>query len=187
MTEKRPRGRPKKKEKTKKKAEYGKVDIGRRTMAAVIGKNESPVKTPKKLGRPCSYKPEYCEQLIEHMAKGYSYESFAADINATRAILYLWEKSHPDFFDAKKIGTEKCLKWWEKIGVGGMVGKYPGFQASIWIFNMKNRFKWTDKHEVVLESRIKEDLKAIETMSSEELKQLAIEAADYIETEIVGE
>ncbi len=31
--------------------------------------------------------------------------------------------------------------------MAGMTGKVPGFNATIWIFNMKNRHGWADKTE----------------------------------------
>jgi hypothetical protein len=35
-----------------------------------------------------------------------------------------------------------------KIGIAGVLGKIPNFNSAAWIFNMKNRFKWTDRHEL---------------------------------------
>lgn len=187
VTTKRGRGRPKKEGKKRiKKPEYGKVDISHGKMMAVMGdKAIKPHKGSTKLGRPTKYKPEYCEKLIEHMGKGYSFESFASECHTGREMLYLWSQKHKDFSNAKKIGTERCRIWWEKIGVAGMIGKYPGFQASIWIFNMKNRFKWTDKTEIEIETRYKEDLKKIDKMSAEEILTLAKEATEFIEGEVL--
>ncbi len=57
-------------------------------------------KPAAKMGRPTEYRPEYCQQLITHMAKGGSFESFGADANCHRGTLYDWEAAHPDFADA---------------------------------------------------------------------------------------
>ena len=108
-------------------------------------------------GRPTKYRKEFCEKLIEHMSKGLSYESFAGQIDVDRSQLYIWEKKHNEFHDAKKRAVEKCLLHWEKIGYAGMLGSeismgdrkinMKNFQTSMWIFQMKNRFKWTDRQE----------------------------------------
>lgn len=98
-------------------------------------------------GRPSLYKPEYCKALIDHLASGLSFESFAATIDVNRDTLYEWEKVHPAFSDARKIGTEKSLIFWEKMGLTGALGKIKGFQPAVYIFTMKNRFRWTDRQE----------------------------------------
>lgn len=38
--------------------------------------------------------------------------------------------------------------------MAGIVGKIPGFNASVWIFNMKNRFKWRDRHDIEVQGQI---------------------------------
>lgn len=110
-------------------------------------------------GRPSDFKPEYCERLIEHMAEGLSFESFAGVIGTSRKTIYNWEKANPEFLHAKEIGTEKSRLFWESIGtehilnssesesttgVGGSSSS-KSINASVWIFNMKNRFGWRDK------------------------------------------
>ena len=87
------------------------------------------------------YKPEYCEELIEHMKEGYSFSSFGANCECSAATLCYWVKTHDDFAHAKSIGEVHNLKHWEKLSHSKMdTGK--------WIFNMKNRFGWMDKREV---------------------------------------
>lgn len=99
-------------------------------------------------GRRPDYRPEYCEMLIEHMRQGGSFESFAATAGVTRATLYNWEKKYPEFLDAKKIGEPQSEAFYEKIAIAAMVGKIKNFNAVVWIFTMKNRFGWRDRHEV---------------------------------------
>jgi transcriptional regulator with XRE-family HTH domain len=106
-------------------------------------------------GRPSDYDPVYCAMLVDHMAEGFSYESFAGKIGTTRATLYNWEKQHPEFLDAKKHAFEACLQFWEAQGIKGLWNESfkdddgttvsRSVNASVWIFNMKNRFKWRDK------------------------------------------
>lgn len=100
------------------------------------------------LGRPSKYDEKYCEMLVDHMAEGYSFESFAAVIDVNRDTLYEWAKVHPVFSDAKKRGFDQSLFVWEKFGIAGLWGsKDSSFNAAVWIFNMKNRHNWKDKVE----------------------------------------
>ena len=100
----------------------------------------------KKRGQPTLYKSEYCAHLIAHMASGLSFESFAAVIKVNQDTLHEWAKVQPEFSEAKKEAWSQNMLFWERIGLTGMAGKMPGFNAAIWIFNMKNRFKWRDLH-----------------------------------------
>lgn len=98
-------------------------------------------------GRPTKYDPLYCEALIEHMGKGLSYEAFAGSIQVSKKTLYSWEKEFPEFLNAKEIGIEKSRLWWELVGQDGLFTEYQGtaMNASVWVFNMKNRFQWRDR------------------------------------------
>ena len=87
--------------------------------------------------------------LIDHMGdKGLSFESFAPVVGVNQDTLHHWAKIHADFSEAKNIAFAKNLLFWEKIGAAGMVGQIPGFNATVWIFNMKNRHRWRDRTEV---------------------------------------
>jgi DNA-binding XRE family transcriptional regulator len=75
------------------------------------------------------------------MSRGLSYESFAAMINVSRRTLYMWEKDHPEWNEAKEIGQEHCQLVWEKMGVAGSSGNIRHFNATSWMFNMRCRFR----------------------------------------------
>lgn len=100
---------------------------------------------PYQVGRPTNYKPIFCEMLIEHGKQGLSFESFGAIVGVCHATLYNWCNQHKQFMDAKKVAMEYSRIQWEKIGLKGAMGKLPNFNASAYKFNMKNRFKWTDR------------------------------------------
>jgi hypothetical protein len=108
------------------------------------------VEVPAKVGRPTDYKPEYCDMLIEHMSKGFSYESFAGLIGTCKQTIYTWEKANPEFLDAKNRAFSACNLFWEKLAIDNPYThpKEGGLNTGLWIFNMKNRFKWTDRVEV---------------------------------------
>ena len=129
------------------------------------------------VGRPSKYQPEYCQRLIDHMSLGLSFESFAAVVEVNRDTLYHWTKLYREFSDAKDIARSNALLTWEKWGIAGCVGKLPKFNATGWIFNMKNRFKWTDRLET--ETTITAQLEA---PSIKELKE-AMEMDNVIDAE----
>jgi DNA-binding XRE family transcriptional regulator len=115
-----------------------------------------PVAETADVGRPTKYLPEYGSKLIEHMGAGLSFESFAAIIGVHRDTLYEWDKSQPEFSDAIKRAKDACQLFWEKLGIDHVVNisEYDGdskistsksLNSAVWIFNMKNRFKWRDK------------------------------------------
>ena len=98
-------------------------------------------------GRPTKYRPEYCEMIIEHMAQGLSKEAFAGVVGVTVQTFYNWTEAHPEFLEAVKEGEAKCRVFWEKLGMEGARGS-DEFNATAWIFNMKNRFAWRDRQEI---------------------------------------
>ena len=92
------------------------------------------------------YKEEYCERLIDWMAKGMSFESFAGEVGASKQTIYDWVDRRPEFAEAKRLAFDKCRVFWEKLMIAGAAGKIKNFNATMVIFNMKNRFKdeWRD-------------------------------------------
>ena len=100
-------------------------------------------------GRPTKYRQEMCNQAIEFMSKGFSKAETSAELGISRETFNQWEKSNAEFSDAIKEGENQSALWWSKMGMAGMTGKIPGFNATVWIFNMKNRHGWADKTENV--------------------------------------
>lgn len=111
--------------------------------------------TQSNAGRPTKFKKEYCEMLIEHMKKGLSFESFAGVLEVTKSTLYEWVKDSDEFSNAKEIGSECSRLYWESLGQenmhdiseAGCINKK--FNTTMWVFNMKNRFRkeWTEQKE----------------------------------------
>lgn len=102
--------------------------------------------------KPTRYKPEYCEMLIDHMSNGFSMESFAGVVGVARRTVYLWKEKHEEFEEAYEIGIAKSLLYHEKLGAAMMKGALRDkngnpvkHDTAIYIFSMKNKFKWTDK------------------------------------------
>ncbi len=139
------------------------------------------------VGRPTLYKPEYCELLIKHMSEGLSYEAFAGVVEVSKQSLYDWEKVNPEFLDAKEKAVEKSRIFWEKLGIShilnesesthGVGSSSKSLNASVWIFNMKNRFKWRDKQPDEVDVIVNNNLK---NKTDEELEAEAKEIAQRI-------
>lgn len=140
---------------------------------AVVSETPPPATPRSVMGRPTTYDPKYCDMLVAHMTQGYSFESFGADVEgiACVATLYNWAKEHPEFLEAKKKGQQACRKFWETQGLVGMHTK--GFNATVWIFNMKNRFKWTDRTEHTGPDGGPVVIRADEPLTEEEAARLA--------------
>lgn len=116
-----------------------------------MSENKVTPSTPKNFSKPVTkYKPEYVEQVLIHMAKGFSFESFASKLDVDRSTLYKWCLAHSDFKEAKDIGVEKsryCLERnllrTAKTGKGNVIAS---------LFMLKNRFpeEWRDRKEIDL-------------------------------------
>ena len=112
------------------------------------------------VGRPTKYNESYPQMLIEHMAKGFSFESFAGLVGVSKETIYTWTETYSEFLDAKKIAFEKNRMFWENLGIehilnkskseAGIGSENTSLNSTVWIFNMKNRFpkEWRDKQEV---------------------------------------
>lgn len=120
----------------------------------VAKKKTTKKKTTKKIGRPTDYKPEYCEQLIEFMKQGFSFEAFGGEISVSKQTLYTWTEKHPEFMDAKNIAYSHSRRFWEGIAIDACKGQMKIPAQAIWVFTMKNRFGWRDKHPDEIEDKI---------------------------------
>jgi hypothetical protein len=100
------------------------------------------------VGRPSSYKPEYCEKVIELAKTGGSWAEIAAEFMVDRATLYDWADKHPDFSTALKIAKVLEQAWWEKEGKRGMQDNR--INAAVWTKSMQARFRddYTERREV---------------------------------------
>lgn len=100
-------------------------------------------------GRPSKYDPKFCDRVIELGKEGASKAEIALDLDIVYNTLEAWQESHPEFLKAVKDAERLAQGWWEKRGRIATFGGYDGFNATSFIFNMKNRFKedWRDKVE----------------------------------------
>ena len=135
------------------------------------------------------YRIEFCLDLIQHMAEGFSFESFAGLKRVSRTTLYNWAKAHEEFADAKGRAFAACLYWWEQQGISGLYDRVEStgkgkdkvtittrLNPVVWRLNMANRFGWREQQEVVTPEPTKPDLQApyreLDKLTVEELKTL---------------
>lgn len=102
----------------------------------------------KPVGRPTKYKPEYCQMVVDHMAKGASLTSFAAEIDVARSTINEWMDANPDFSEAVKRAKAKCAAWWERLGRNNAIT--GDGNATLVIFGLKNMAAedWREKQEI---------------------------------------
>lgn len=104
----------------------------------------------KKIRRPSKYDQSYCDVVIELGAQGKSKAQMAASIGVARSTFALWEREYPAFSAAVKAAMDLSLSWWEEAG---QLNMRPGFNATAYIFQMKNRFSadYKDRQEQALD------------------------------------
>lgn len=137
---------------SKKRPEKQPLDDGK---SIVIKHDESKNEVGRfKVGRPTLYEQRYCEMLVEHCEKGKSIEAFAGKIGVSIDTIYEWAKVHPEFSEAKKVAYAASLSWWEDFGQDNLLSttessgwagakdtSSKSLNSSVWIYNMKCRFR----------------------------------------------
>lgn len=97
------------------------------------------------MGRPSSYKPEYCERVIELAKQGDGWAAYASEFEVDRTTLYGWAEAHPDFATALKRAKIEEQLWWERVGKQGVHAK--AFNSLVWKTTVQARFRddYTEK------------------------------------------
>lgn len=103
-----------------------------------------------KLGQPTKYREEFCQQLIDHMAQGFSFRTFATKIMIARSNLYRWVEEYPEFKEAKSLGEDLALQFFEKCKIDKMTGKNMRIDTGLVTFALKTRFheEYGDKQKI---------------------------------------
>lgn len=94
-------------------------------------------------GRPSTYKPEYCEKIIDAAAQGKHIAGMMMAINVkSKETWYEWKKKYPEFNSAVEFATNVVSKaFYEEVGLRGMMGEIEKFNATTWATVMNNKFK----------------------------------------------
>ncbi len=101
-----------------------------------------------KVGKPTKYKRKFCKLAFDFLSKGYSKEALAGELRVSRQCLYEWLQKYAEFGDTVRVAECKAQSVWEDLGMKAVKGEIKGFNSSVWMFVMKNRFGWKDKQEV---------------------------------------
>lgn len=102
-----------------------------------------------KVGRPTKYRKEMIDTLDALGFEGEGMAEAAVALGICRDTFNEWQKEKKEFSDAVKRFHQRSQAWWETKGRAGIFGKTEGFNATGYIFQMKNRFPadWRDKVE----------------------------------------
>jgi len=65
-------------------------------------------------GRPSSYYPARCDEIIAIMSEGYTMTAAASIMGVSRLTLYRWAEAHPDFCNALGIAKGGRVLRWER-------------------------------------------------------------------------
>jgi hypothetical protein len=84
-------------------------------------------------GRPSKYDPAMCQTVIQCGREGMGKAEMAAELDVA-------------YSEAVKHAQRLSQAWWEKMGRVSTFGGVDGFNATSYIFQMKNRFRadWND-------------------------------------------
>lgn len=98
-------------------------------------------------GRPTKYDPAMCQIVIDAGGEGMTLAEMADILGVDRDTMREWRGRHPEFSAAVKAGLDSAQAWWERKGRAATFGEIEGFNATSYIFQMKNRFRedWADR------------------------------------------
>lgn len=142
--------------------------------------------------RKIKFKPEFCDQLIAHMERGYTYRSFAGLIGVGETTLYKWERDdQPGWKEAKNIAQARSRLWLESQGLDGMwfeEGK-RNLNFNMYRLHMQARFpnEWRIQSDLNIKAQIDHDVKKLHDLPTSELLQIAKTAVEYLDAEVIYE
>lgn len=125
------------------------------------------------VGRPTSYRPEYCEKVIELGKLGKSLAQFASNFNVSRQTIDNWAEDYPEFLEALNKAKAHAQDWWENAGQEGMFLGGGGFNAAVWKTTVQARFRddYTERQEIHQTGAV-EHKHSIGEMTDEELAKV---------------
>jgi len=98
-------------------------------------------------GRPTTYKPEYCDLVIQMLSEGASFTEFRAAIGGvSRQTLSNWRDQNPEFFDAYNKAEALGQAYWEKRLRTEIMFDNKANAALVKLY-FANRFNWHDKQQ----------------------------------------
>ncbi len=109
----------------------------------------------RKVGRPrktiADLPKDWKKIALDLSAKGYSKEEIFLHFYRINAEMFYQLKARDaEFSDTIKDAEHLCKAWWIEQSRKSLKRSY--FQAAIWYMNMKNRFGWKDRQEVMFDA-----------------------------------
>lgn len=135
------------------------------------------------MGRKSKYEEKFCDQLIEDMAEGLSFEACCGNIGVSKDTGYEWVKRYPEFAEAKQIGEARGQYFWERSARDNLLidSKELKFNSTVFIFTMKNRFGWRERKELSGSVGVGGGLgKLFGALSNEQIEQRIAEILDRL-------
>ena len=114
--------------------EYETIVIG-----SDMKRNVQPSPCKRASGRPTSYRPEYCQCIIELMAEGRSLDGCAALLGVHPDSLHEWQRVHPEFSVAVRAGRAAATAFWETRLLDVAQGGAGNAQAIQWALRNRSR------------------------------------------------
>lgn len=100
---------------------------------------------------------DWKDQIMALGAEGGSDVEMRALFRISNDLWYRWLEEEPEFSETIKEARLLCEAFWVRHGRRMATGAAEGMPA-VYIFNMKNRFKWRDKPE---DEQVKVEIPAI--------------------------
>jgi hypothetical protein len=101
----------------------------------------APAPEPAKRGRPSKYDPGMCDRVLELGDEGKSKAQICKGLGISWGSFVNYQNQHPEFLTAIKEAEKLAQAWWEDRGQAGITAGVGGFNATAYIFQMKNRFR----------------------------------------------
>ena len=107
-------------------------------------------KEKNKGGRPTKYQSDFPERVLGMFKEGASKAEICMRLEIGFDAFQDYVDKYPEFSESVKKGLHISQGWWEMKGRKATVGEVEGFNATSFIFNMKNRFRhdWNDRKEI---------------------------------------
>ena len=99
----------------------------------------APSLASRRPGRPSSYRPEFCDRIIQLMAEGRSLDGCAALLGVHPDSLNEWQKVHPEFSVAVRAGRAAATAFWEGRLLDVAQGGAGNAQAIQWALRNRSR------------------------------------------------
>lgn len=101
------------------------------------------------------FRPEMAGTVIQMMSEGCSQYEVSVELGIAKSTLYNWlDEEHPsycpEFVEIIEEGRLRSQAWWERKLREAAVGVNKDANATLMIYNMKNRFRddWSDVQTV---------------------------------------